>query len=511
MERASGIVCHITSLPSPYGIGSFGNMCYYFADLLKKSQCRYWQVLPFNPVDSVNSPYRSDSAFAGNPMLIDIEDLRDRGLITNQELDTCLVEDGWRVDFGRVNEDRARIYRLAFERIDDTLKENIKEFAKKNVWLQDYALYKALEAKFKEPWYKWPIEYKDRDKEALQEASVLLENDILYHEFLQYIFYDQWTKIKKDINKRGVEIIGDIPIYVSLESVDVWANKDVFQMKDDVPTRVAGVPPDFFSADGQLWGNPLYDWKAMRKNHYHWWISRILHCLELYDVLRIDHFRAFATYYAIPAGSTTAKVGEWEEGPGMHFFDVLKKHVKNPPIIAEDLGGDTDPDVQKLLKQTGFPGMRVVEMAFISMGESVHLPYNYVNNSVCYLGTHDNNTLLGWLKEDLSEGERNYALQYFDFDKPEDNWEAGGPNSEVAHAFIRGLFETGGGLTIIQLQDALGLGADCRMNTPATSSGNWEFKVPYYYLEQLNTGWLKFFNMTYQRLMNTPSDSEEEE
>ncbi len=501
MERASGILCHITSLPNPYGIGSFGKETYYFADKLVDCQCRYWQILPFNPTDSMNSPYRSDSAFAGNPLLIDLEDLRDRGLITNQELDSCLVQDGWVVDFARVRFDRDRVFRQAYSRITDELRAKIDKFVDDHEWLQDYSLYKALESNFNRPWWEWPDEYKNRDPKALQEISEVLASEIYYHQFLQYIFQEQWFKAKKYINSRGVEVIGDMPMYVSLESVDVWAHKDLFQMDGDRPARVAGVPPDFFSATGQLWGNPLYDWKRMKKDHYKWWIERIEHSLHLFDVLRIDHFRAFATYYSIPADSDTAQNGRWEPGPGYPFFQNLEKHFKNPRIIAEDLGGDTDEDVQKLLRQTGFPGMRVVEMAFISLGEAVHMPYNYVNNSVCYLGTHDNNTLLGWLRDDLSNPERLYALQYFDFDKPSDNWEAGGPNSEVTHTFIRGLWETAAGITIIQLQDALGLGADCRMNLPGTAEGNWKFKVPQYYLDQLNTEWIKFFNMTYHRDM----------
>lgn len=502
MKRASGILAHITSIPNSYGIGSFGKEAKSFGDTLRECQCRYWQVLPFNPIDICNSPYRSDSAFAGNVLLIDLENLRDRGLITDEELDSCRTPDGWRVDFEKVKEDRKYVFRQAFSRITDPLIDLVENFSKENEWLEDYALYKALEEEFEKNWIDWPVEYRDRDPKALASAKELFEKEILYHKFLQYIFFDQWNDTKEYVNSRGVEVIGDIPMYVDFNSVDVWAHKDLFKLENDKPSVVAGVPPDFFSETGQLWGNPIYNWKAMKKDNYKWWIDRIKHCLNLYDMLRIDHFRAFAVYFEIDADAKSAINGKWVEGPGIDFFKVLDKEIKDPRLIAEDLGGDTDPEVQALLKKTGIPGMRVTEMAFISMGESVHLPFNYVNNSVCYLGTHDNNTLLGWLKDDLTDGQREYALQYFNFNKPDDDWISGGPNSEVTHAFMRGLFETAAGVTIIQLQDALGLGGDCRMNMPGKAEGNWTFKVPQYYLDTLNTGWIKFFNMTYQRYLN---------
>ncbi len=502
MKRASGILAHITSLPNPYGIGSFGEEIREFADILRDCQCRYWQVLPFVPTDAFNSPYRSDSAFAGNTLFIDLVDLKDRGLLTEEELESCKVEDEWRVDFKRVKEDRERVFRLAFERMDEVLKEQVEVFAKESPWLEDYAIFKSIESDFKRPWFEWPEEYRDRDPKAMEFTKILLKNEILYQEFLQYLFFEQWIAQKEYINNQGVQVIGDIPIYVAMDSCDVWANKDLFLIKDNKPLKVAGVPPDDMCPTGQLWGHPIYNWKKMEKNGYKWWMDRFRHSFKLFDTIRIDHFRAFASYYEVDPDAATASNGKWVKGPGLKFFKVLNDHLTDVEIIAEDIGGDIDPEVQQLLADTGFPSMRITELGFSGFGDNVHLPFNYVNNSFCYLGTHDNNTLLGWLGEDLNEGQRNYALQYFNFDGPDDDWLSGGPESKCTHAFIRGLFETAAGTTIIQLQDALGLGSDCRMNTPGTVEGNWEFRVPKYYLDQLNTEWIKFFNMTYQRALN---------
>lgn len=492
---------HVTSLPGPYGIGTFGKEALHFAELLKESQCKYWQVLPFAPTDSVNSPYRSDSAFAGNPMLIDLEDLRDRGLITDDELQRCVLGDDWNVDFDQVIPTKKWILDLAFERVDEKLDAEIADFVKKSSWLEEYALFKALTDKFDAQWYDWPEDYKNRKPSVIKAAKEALAPQMRYYEFIQYIFAEQWKACKEQINALGIKIIGDMPIYVSLESVDVWTHQDLFQLKDGQPTAVAGVPPDFFSEDGQLWGNPLYNWKKMKEEHYEWWMERIGHNLEIYDVLRIDHFRAFASYYSIEADAETARHGTWLPGPGKEFFDVLDEHFEDAPLIAEDLGGDEDEDVQKLLRETGLPGMRVIEMAFVTYGPNVHLPYQYINNSVAYIGTHDNNTLLGWLEQDVTPEQRQYALAYADFNHEDDNWHAGGPNSPVCHAFMRMLWQTGAGIVMIQLQDALGFGAENRMNIPGTSSGNWRFRVPRHVLDEMNTDWIKFFNMTYQRGM----------
>lgn len=500
-NRSSGMILPVFSLPGPFGIGCFGREAVHFAELLKKSQCKYWQVLPFCPADGCHSPYKSDSAFAGNPMFIDLADLRDRGLLTDEELDGCRIDSPWQIDYDRVWRDRDRVFPLAFSRMDSSLKADILAWRDKHAWSGHYALYKALQEKYASEWYEWPTPVRNLEKEALAQAEEELSEQILYHLFLQYLFFDQWKKIKKEINDLGVDIIGDMPIYVSLESEDAWWNQDLFELKNGKPVRVAGVPPDFFSETGQFWGNPLYDWSRMEKDGYTWWLKRIGHAFELYDVLRIDHFRAFASYYAIPADAKDASTGVWEKGPGMRFFDAVFDRFPDAPIIAEDLGGETDKGVAALRDETGLPGMRVLEMGFITMGKNPHLPFSYIENSVAYLGTHDNNTLLGWLHEDLTEGQRGYALQYANYAEKEDDWQEYGPNSGVTHAFMRCIWQTSASLVMILVQDALGYGSDARINMPGKAEGNWRVRMPLDALDSMNTEWIKFFNMTYQRGM----------
>ncbi|MGI6108826.1 MAG: 4-alpha-glucanotransferase [Eubacteriaceae bacterium] len=499
-QRSNGVLMHITSLPSRYGIGSFGAEARHFADLLKDAHVKAWQVLPFCPADSCHSPYKSVSSFAGNPMFIDLEQLRDEGYLNQEELDSCVVEDPWGIDFARVTEDRNRVFKIAFSRINEQTEQQMLEFAAEHTWVDDYALFMAATEKYGYNWQEWPQDLRDRKPDALEDARAEFAETILYHAFLQYVFFSQWKKDKAYINSLGIKVIGDMPFYVSYESSDVWSNQNLFDLKEDgKPAAVAGVPPDFFSKTGQLWGNPLYDWKKMKAENYQWWMNRIGHALKVYDVLRIDHFRAFANYYSVPADEDTAMNGTWIDGPGQTFFDVLDETFDNPEIIAEDLGGESDPEVMKLIKQTGLPGMRVMEMAFVSYGDNPHYPFNYIPNCVAYLGTHDNNTLLGYLGEDLTAPQRDYALQYVDFYDHKDNWEEFGPNSGVVHAFIRSIWQSSSNLVIIQLQDLMGYGSDCRMNLPGTASGNWSFRIERGALDTLNTEWLKYFNMTYQR------------
>ena len=498
--RSNGVLMHITSLPSRYGIGSFGKQARHFADLLEKSGAKAWQVLPFCPPDSVQSPYKSVSSFAGNPMFIDLEQLHDEGYLTQEELDSCRVDNGWGIDFERVIADRNRVFPLAFSRINDRTETEMLEFAAAHAWVDDYALFMALTEPYGYDWQTWPEALRSRDEKALEEAREQYAEQILYHAFLQYVFFKQWKSDKDYINSLGIKVIGDMPFYVSYESADVWANQEDFALgKDGKPEAVAGVPPDFFSKTGQLWGNPLYDWKHMAQTGYGWWMDRIGHALKIYDILRIDHFRAFASYYSIPAKDDTAMNGTWIKGPGIDFFNTLDKAFEKPEIIAEDLGGESAPEVKELIRATGIPGMRVMEMAFVSYGDNPHLPFNYIANSVAYLGTHDNNTLLGYLHEDLTEPQRVYALQYVNFDGKDDNWDEYGPNSGVTHAFLRTLWESSSNLVIVQLQDLMGYGSDSRMNLPASVGNNWSFRIAEDALNELNTDWLKFFNMTYQR------------
>lgn len=498
-QRSNGVLMHITSLPSRYGIGSFGAEVRHFADLLKAADCTAWQVLPFCPPDSCYSPYKSVSSFAGNTLMLDLDQMEKEGYLTRDEVESCVVHDPWSINFPHVIYDRDRVYALAFSRIHEGTIDEIRKFVDEEDWALDYALFMAISEEYTENWDTWPVELRTREPKALEDAYNKYASRVLYHLFLQMLFKKQWSADKAYINSLGIKVIGDMPFYVSYESSDVWANQKLFALDEEGKMKdVAGVPPDFFSKTGQLWGNPLYDWKAMKAQQYKWWMQRIGHALKIYDVLRIDHFRAFASYYAIPADEDTAMNGVWHDGPGYDFFKVLQNTFKNPEIIAEDLGGESAPEVMKLLKETGLPGMRVMEMAFIEWGDNPHYPFNYIPNCVAYLGTHDNNTLMGYLKEDLTEEQRQYCLQYVGLEDAK-KWEEYGPNSDTTHAFIRAIWSSAAGLTIVQLQDLMGYASDARMNLPGTAEGNWKFRIARSALDELNVDWLKFFNMTYQR------------
>ena len=499
IKRSSGVLLHISTLPGKYGIGSFGKEAIEFSKLLKEMGFSYWQTLPFGTIDACNSPYKSFSAFAGNPLFIDISTLFEKGFLTEEELKENEDKNPYFVNFEWLNKTRYELFKTAYKRIDEKEKREIKKFVNKNSdWLPDFALYMVLREKNNNTdWYLWEDEnLKFHKKDAIEKAFIKYEDEVFFYEFIQYEFYSQWEKIKNEINKNGIKMIGDIPIYVSLESSDVWANRELFDLSEDgSPRFISGVPPDYFSEDGQMWGNPLYNWEIMKNKNYNWWIKRIENSLLLFDVIRIDHFRGFSAYWSIPANSKTAKSGKWVKGPGMDLFNIIMKKFDNSQIIAEDLG-DIDEDVYNLLKETKLPGMRVMQFAFIGDRDSIHLPHNYEKNCVAYTGTHDNNTILGWLWE-ASEENRKTALEYCNFTG--NDWGMGGYYSESCRSIIRTLWQSSAQLTIVPIQDLCGFGSDTKMNKPGIPDGNWAFRITKESLSQIDKNWIKNLNNIYRR------------
>ncbi len=502
--RASGILMHIASLPGPYGIGTLGQSAKDFVDFLDHCGCAYWQVLPLGPIDGFNSPYQSLSAFAGNPYFIDPDALHTAGLLTEQEIADARYDGSpWATAYNWIKDTRPALFHKAFSRVDTALQQKIDAFTANQPWLEDYALYTAIAKDFGIAcWADWPNKtLRKRDPKTLDTIKEKLADAIAYEIFLQYLFFTQWQDIKSYANQKGIAIIGDMPIYVALGSADVWAHPELFDLdQNDRPRRVAGVPPDYFSETGQLWGNPLYDWQAIKKDHYRWWLDRLGMALTLFDTVRIDHFRAFSAYWAVPADEETAQNGKWLPGPGMDFFNEVYAafNFATPRIIAEDLGV-LDDDVLQLLGDSGFPGMRVMQFAFIDTGDGIHWPHNYLPNTVAYTGTHDNNTLLGYLW-DLNDGARQFAFEYINYLCEDDAWQQGGPKSPVCHAFIRHLWMSAAKLTIVPMQDFLGYGADTRMNRPGEAGGNWCFRIPQEALDSADSHWLFEMNRIYKRL-----------
>lgn len=466
--RSCGVLMHITSLPSPYGIGTMGKAAEDFVDWLKSAGQKYWQVLPIGPTGYADSPYQSFSTFAGNPLLIDLDELVESGLIPKgRYYGMDFGEDPLTVDYEKVSKMKMMLLNEAFS----SFQEDVAYLAfvqEEESWLDDYALFMATKEKFNlVSWTKWDKDIKFRNDDAMDKYREELTPRIKFWKFVQYTFYRQWQQLKRYANKNGISIIGDIPIYVAMDSADVWANPDLFMLDSELaPTKVAGVPPDYFSATGQLWGNPLYNWQALKKEDYCWWIARIQKAQSLYDVVRIDHFRAFDTYYAIPADMKTAEHGKWEIGPRMDLFNAINQQLGKINIIAEDLGEIFD-SVIELLKETGFPGMRVMQFGFNPNNEdNIHLPHRYVANGIAYTGTHDNNTILGWYKSADGKSQRmakNY-IHFSPFEKK--NW-----------GFIRALYASPANVAIIPMQDIIGLGSQARMNTPSTIGGNWSWRM----------------------------------
>lgn len=462
---------HLSSLSSPYGIGTMGKEAYAFVDFLKEAGQSVWQLLPICPTSYGDSPYQSYSTFAGNPYFIDLDKLEECGLLEKSEYDTIDWENvPEKVNYGALYNKRYPIYHKAVDRFLADVPEDFYTFCEKNAfWLSDFALFMTLkDVHHGASWSEWKTELRNHEEEALKKAEEKYQDTILFWKALQYIFFKQWYELKEYANEKGIMIIGDLPIYVSLDSVDVWAHPELFQLDEKkVPKEVAGCPPDGFSADGQLWGNPLYDWDYMDRTEYVWWIQRIEYLCKVYDTLRIDHFRGFDTYYAIPYGDKTAKNGYWKQGPGMKLFDAVEKSIGKQNIIAEDLGYLTD-SVKKLLEDSTFPGMKVLEFAFDSRDASSleYLPHNYIPNSVAYAGTHDNDTIMGWFSEACEEDVA-YAKEYLRISEgDEENW-----------SMMCVLWASVSNLAIVQAQDLLGLGSEARMNQPSTLGKNWGWRA----------------------------------
>ena len=469
MNRSSGVLMPLSSLPSPHGIGTMGKAAYDFVDFLKAAGQRYWQLLPLVPTGAGDSPYSSFSTFAGNPYFIDLDRLVKDKLLRPKDL----IGLNWgrnpeQVDYEALRLQRPVVLRRAFERGRDPLAAEVETFRKENKWVDTYGLYMALKAHFNMlPWMDWPEEdIRMHRPDAVRRWTILLHDEIEYHIFVQYLFFRQWNALREYAHKKGVLFIGDIPIYVALDSADVWSEAHFFQLDEkNVPKAVAGVPPDPFTADGQLWGNPLYDWDAMERDGYGWWIRRIEGAEKLYDVIRTDHFRGFASYWSVPYGELTARNGVWMPGPGMKLVGVLTSWFHDLDFIAEDLGYVTE-DVRKLVWDSGMPGMKILEFAFDAHGDSDYLPHCIPYNATCYLGTHDNNTVMGWLK-DIGKRDRDFAARYMHITEDE-GW---------CWGMIRTGMATCADLFVVQMQDLLELDEKARMNTPGTPTGNWRWRM----------------------------------
>ena len=469
--RRNGMLLPIASLPSPYGIGGFSKEAYEFIDLLEETGQKLWQILPLGPTSYGDSPYQSFSTFAGNPYFIDLDTLAEKGWLTREACEASDYGDNESyIDYGRIYNSRFVLLKQAFLNSDILSDEKFTEFCKANQhWLPDYALYMALKNQNDgKSWIEWEEEIRLRKPEAVECYKRELEEECNFYEFLQYEFHEQWTKVKEYAHKKGIQIVGDVPIYVAFDSADTWANPELFQLDEkNLPLGVAGCPPDAFSATGQLWGNPLYNWAYHKKTGYDWWLKRIAYCFDLYDIVRIDHFRGFDEYYSIPYGDETAVNGHWEKGPGMDLFNTVKEKLGELDIIAEDLGFLTE-SVFQLLKDSGYPGMKVLQFAFDPSEDSDYLTYKYQRNCVVYTGTHDNDTTAGWF-EKLSDGDREVALRYmnsFYTPKEEQHWDL------IALA-MRSTADT----CIIPVQDFLGLGSEARINMPSTLGDNWKWRM----------------------------------
>lgn len=469
--RRNGMLLPIASLPSPYGIGGFSKEAYEFIDLLEETGQKLWQILPLGPTSYGDSPYQSFSTFAGNPYFIDLDTLAEKGWLTKEACEASDYGDNESyIDYGRIYNSRFVLLKQAFLNSDILSDEKFTEFCKANQhWLSDYALYMALKNQNDgKSWIEWEEEIRLRKPEAVECYKRELEEECNFYEFLQYEFHEQWTKVKEYAHKKGIQIVGDVPIYVAFDSADTWANPELFQLDEkNLPLGVAGCPPDAFSATGQLWGNPLYNWAYHKKTGYDWWLKRIAYCFDLYDIVRIDHFRGFDEYYSIPYGDETAVNGHWEKGPGMDLFNTVKEKLGELDIIAEDLGFLTE-SVFQLLKDSGYPGMKVLQFAFDPSEDSDYLTYKYQRNCVVYTGTHDNDTTAGWF-EKLSDGDKEVALRYmnsFYTPKEEQHWDL------IALA-MRSTADT----CIIPVQDFLGLGSEARINMPSTLGDNWKWRM----------------------------------
>ena len=471
-DRSSGILLPISSLPSKYGIGTLGRASYNFIDFLQKSGQKYWQILPIGPVSFGDSPYASFSSFAGNPYFIDLEILIDEGFISESDCkDLNEGKDFEFVDYEKQFYKRYDILKKTYMNSNDAYKDEIEEFKNNNVWVLEYAFFMSLKYKNNQvPWYSWDKKASEREASALNRAEIQLKEEIEYWIFLQHLFYRQYFKLKEYANSKGISIIGDIPIYAALDSADVWCNHRLFLLdEDNKPFLVAGVPPDAFSKDGQLWGNPVYNWEYLKKTNYSWWLERIRCSFKLYDAVRIDHFRGFDEFFAVPYGSENATTGKWMKAFGSELFEKVKEELGSVNIIAEDLGIITE-SVIKLKEYSGFPGMKVLQFAFDGNPLNPYLPSNYEENCVSYTGTHDNDTLRGWL-EKLDTKKRQDVLDRLNISADIKNI------NEIVYEIIKSIYSSKSMLCIVPLQDFLCLSSEARINTPSTLGGNWTWRV----------------------------------
>lgn len=478
MKRASGVLMHISTLYGEYSIGSFGKNAKEFVDFLDECGFSYWQTLPFNMADECGSPYKSYGAFSGNPYFVDLDKLAQKGLLTSDEINCAKQNSPYSCEFERLDKERVALLKKASSRVCREDREKIERVISAKKPIYDFCRFMALkEANGYSEWINWQCEDYNLDT-------------LFAWEFIEYEFLSQWSEIKAYANSKGIKIVGDIPIYVAYNSSDVWANKNEFQLDENGRLKaVAGVPPDYFAKEGQLWGNPLYDWKAMEKNGFAWWGERLKYMLELFDGVRIDHFRGIESYWSIPEEAKNAKEGSWVKGPGKKFVDKVREIAGDNLIIAEDLGDITE-DVVKLVDYSGFPGMRVLQFAFLDERDSWHLPHNYINNCVAYTGTHDNNTLLGYMWE-ATDAVRRRVIDYCgymgeDWDKSYDN-------------IIKAMLASHAGLVIIPIQDLLNFGSDTRMNIPGSADGNWRYRITREQLERIDKEKYRYCNDLYAR------------
>lgn len=467
--RRSGVLMPISAFPSPYGIGGMTKECYEFVDFLEQAEQSLWQILPLGPTGYGDSPYQSFSTFAGNPYFIDLDELVKNGWITTSDCEaTYQGGDSDYIDYEHIYLTRFELLKKAYENSNIATDEGFVTFCKENsFWLDDYALYMAVKNSFGgKSWIEWDLDIRVRKSAAVKAYLSKYASEVEFYKFQQYMFASQWERLKNYANSKGISIVGDIPIYVAFDSADTWANPELFQLdENNLPVAVAGCPPDAFSATGQLWGNPLYKWDYHKETGFEWWMKRIGYCYKLYDMVRIDHFRGFDEYYSIPYGDPTAEFGHWEKGPGFDIFKTMKETLGKKEVIAEDLGFLTD-SVIKLVKKTGYPGMKILLFAFDSREPSDYLPHVYVPNTVVYTGTHDNDTVEGWIKA-ANKADVRFAMKYLGVKR----------RSQIRPALIRSAFSSVSDICVIPMQDYLGLDNEARINMPSTLGGNWIWRM----------------------------------
>jgi 4-alpha-glucanotransferase len=493
-SRSSGILLHISSLPGNFGIGDLGRSAYDFVDFLSDTGTKFWQILPLNPTGYGNSPYQGISAFAGNPLFINPEHLAELRLLRTEDLINPNHLPIQRINFEKVIKFKWKLLRNAFtvfySNINNPIRYEFETFKELNKsWLEDYCLFTAISEDYhRVSWKNWPNPLKYRDPQAILFFEELHNEEIEFQAFSQFIFHIQWQNLKEYSHNKGIHFIGDIPIFLGFDCADVWANPELFKLNDHLePQVVAGVPPDYFSPTGQLWGNPLYDWEKQQDELFNWWIKRINDTLKQVDVIRLDHFRGFAEYYQISSSAKTAESGEWVAGPGSELFKAIQGEMGVLPFIAEDLGTIT-PDVIELRDRYNLPGMKILQFGFGGNADNDNLPHNYPENSVAYTGTHDNSTSWGWFKNSASEIEKQFCRRYL-----------GKTNEKVPHAMIRAIWSSVAKMAISPMQDILALGASARMNTPSTPQGNWQWRMkPDALTEKVKT-WLSELNIVYGR------------